>query len=624
MPHWVVRWARALSEARSPALAALLAVSLLAAARPGPDFERYLDWSEAAQQGDIFKLDSPILSPLNVPLSLWSPGTGLLLALGRIASGNVLDVHRGAVIAGWLAGLAFWAILFALLQRAAEGDRTLALLGLGALFTGTHAGYYSHAFGSESFGGLLVALLALMIAARRQLGLRDALIAGSAAGLLITIRVQLALYALPALVVLGLRAVPALRGSDRRSAALWLGLLLAPALLGVAPVALVNRWMTGNPLHSPYSFPIGAFSSIDPRRPELLAVLFHPWHGLLIYHPLYLVGLAAAGSLAARATTPRIRLAWLAVMGLTGLQLLVQASWFFWWLGTETFGMRGMAITAVPLVFALVQVISADRTGHPRRWRAWILLTAGACLWSFLLLLQGPTNFHSYPELLAAQVREMGVLLQPRSLVLFAAAALATLAVLPRSGVGDRPAPALGRWATGLTLMPGIWYLLGILAARPVGQLAVFLLAGTVLTLAWLGGSAAAARLRARRPTGGEGVGSLVGSGVLVSFVAALILFGRLAIKTEQRIAAGSPPPRAFACSSSIQWDEVQASYFEYQTISGFGEKQAALRTLLVQLAGTECASFTVGLAPTPVGRAQACTQPRLECRMTRRGEGSS
>ena len=105
--------------------------------------------------------------------------------------------------------------------------------------------------------------------------------------------------------------------------------------------------MTGSLLGSPYSFGDGAFRSLDFARPELAAVLLHPWHGLLTHHPLYAVGFAALIVLIVRVRSLPERLFWLSCAIVIVLHVYSQAAWYVWWLGKQTFGMRGLGVSAV-------------------------------------------------------------------------------------------------------------------------------------------------------------------------------------------------------------------------------------------------------------------------------------
>jgi hypothetical protein len=231
------------------------------------------------------------------------------------------------------------------------------------------------------------------------------------------LRSNLALFALPATMLLGARAVAARRVAGLRNMNLALGWLIGTTVIGLLEVALVDRWMTGNYLQSPYVFGGDGFHSFEFGSPQVLAVLIHPWHGLLSYHPLYAIGMAAVIAMVLLPGPRQARLGWLALGGLVLVQLYLQGSWYVWWLGTGTFGQRGMSITAVLLVPGLVTVIGRDQSGRRLGRGLWVLLTLFGYLWSYLLLLQGETSFYSVAELTAAQLQQLAMLTRTATLL---------------------------------------------------------------------------------------------------------------------------------------------------------------------------------------------------------------
>jgi hypothetical protein len=575
-------------------LGCLLAAALLAVGRAGPDFDHYLDWSRAFSRGDIFEIRGPILSPNDVPLSQWSHGTGLILSIPLYLTGDRFGDGLSGIAAGWIIGMVFWWAMYRLLFRAAAGDVPLTLFGMGAAFVGTHAGFYSHTHGSESVGYALAAVLALVLVSGRPWRIREALVGGAAAALLIMLRSNLALFALPAAALLGARAVAARRAAGMRKMSLALGWLIGTAAIGLIQVAWVNRWMTGNLLQSPYLFGGDGFHSFEFGSPQVLAVLAHPWHGLLSYHPLYAVGMAAVIARVLLPGSRRERLGWLALGALVLVHLYLQASWYVWWLGTGTFGQRGMSITAVLLIPGLLTVIGRDQSGHGLGRRLWILLSLLGCLWSYLLLLQGETNFFTYTQLLDAQLQELAVLIRPATLL-----PLLGGLILP-GGImvwilgrhrPQRPHP-LTDWAAGLLSILSLSYLGLKLAGGSQESVAVFGLLGLVLALVVVLSSWAVGRWFARRGDEIERrdwASTAVGAGVVATLLATSSLFARLAVRTERWIATDYPPPRAMECGSSVLWDEVQESFREYQSVTGFESQKLALETFLLRSGGADC-----------------------------------
>jgi hypothetical protein len=258
----------------------------------------------------------------------------------------------------------------------------------------------------------------------------SALVVGSATALLLMVRPYLSLYGLPALAAVLYRAHAA-RGL--RAALFVIPLAAAPVVAGLWQLAIVNGWMTGEPSRFAYVFGDAQFRSLDWRHPEFGAVLFHPLHGLFTYHPGMLVGVGCMLWLSCRARSLAERLVWGSLLVVVALNAYVQAAWYQWWLAIHvTFGMRGMVLAAVPAIAAVVRVMVRDCGASPDAaprvgsgsWLAW---TVGVCgVWSWLLLLQGPSDHMDLGALAWAQVVSAARVLHPVGIL----AAIITCAML--------------------------------------------------------------------------------------------------------------------------------------------------------------------------------------------------
>ncbi|HTM04313.1 MAG TPA: BON domain-containing protein [Vicinamibacterales bacterium] len=513
--------------------------ALFAVSTDGPDFGHYIDWAVAALDHDIFALRGDILSPAGVPYSLWSFEPGVLFALMERATGSLLTLTAAAYLAGWIAAIAFWgaaavtvwaavhAAMPATDGEASESDST-AIVMLAAMFVGTHAGVYSHAYATEVFGMSLVASVWALGYCRRFWSALDAVVAGVLIGLLFLLRPYLIVYAVGPVLV-GTKLQPT------RVVAVGL-----PLVLAVAEYLVVNRWMTGSLWHPPYLFGDAAFRSVDLLHPELRAVLIDPWHGLLTYHPLY--GVAFAALVTCVWSDARDRLLWVATIGAVLIHLWVQSAWYIWWLGSATFGMRGMAPAAMPLVVALAVVVR-------RRPRLWMPLVIGACGWSFTLMLAGATQYGNWRDLLIAQ---------RWGLALTVAAVSIGLLIRTR------------RYAAGLLLALVAAYLVSRLAqAHAVERTLLMGIAGAAILglLQWV-----AHHFSMRRVWSGIGIAVFAGQAVL---------FAQLAIVTERDLKAGAPAPRPFRYRAAAPLNELRDSYSEYQLMRGFDARKHQLRRYL-------------------------------------------
>lgn len=556
----------------------LLAGLLLVTAGEGPDFGSYTDWAAAALTGDIFSLRGNVLSPGGVPFTIAAAGPGLLFAIGKVVL-LPLSLATAAVAAGWVAAIVFWSCAFIVLRRVADGRDDLAWLGAGALFIGTHAGLYSHSYATEVFANALIAALWAIALTRQRWRWIESAIVGALAGILLLVRAHVVLYAIPALWVACVESAGAsIDGHTQAHNATFrvrvAGSIAAiiPLAIAAAEYAMVNRWMTGAWLHPPYLYGDAGFTAVDLWHPEFAAVLLHPWHGLLAYHPLYGIAFVAVAIQAWRTRSVLWRVTLLAAI----LHLWVQAGWYIWWLGGTTFGMRGLAPAALPLVAGLIAVIRRDLGTRPRRAVVWIGAVALACVWSYPLLLRGNTQFRSWTDLLSAQhsaVIAMAVV----GVILVGALRWRSAGVMRPNASPELRSDSRSRIAIyGSTIAfaaAGVIYL--IVAAVPLPNLETRSVAGGLVA------GAIALWFVFAREVGARAAYSLAGIAVLLLFVAQAGLFARLAIRTEHHRASGAEPPRAFAYISASPVDELRVTYAEYLDVPGFERQKTSFRRFL-------------------------------------------
>ena len=574
----------------TPSLLAVLAGVLLAVAGEGPDFGHYTDWAAAALTGDIFALRGNVLSPGGVPFSLAAAGPGLLFAVGKVLL-LPFTLESAAMATGWVAAIVFWTSALIVLVRVAEGNEWLALFGGGALFIGTHAGLYSHSYATEVFANALIAVLwALALTRDEWRPILDGVLVGALTGLLLLVRAHVVLYALPTLwlAVFGrstiaedLRRLQVVSGRPSRDSTPRLGAipfefvsgrLLAMRMIAVAvPIAIavaqyttVNRWMTGSLTHPPYVYGGDGFTSVDLWHPQLAAVLTHPWHGLLSYHPLY--GIAFVALVAEAWRTGRLRALWVVTVVAVVAHVWVQAGWYIWWLGGSTFGMRGMAPAALPLVAGLVAAIRREVDARPTRAAIWMIATVAACVWSYPLLLRGNTTYYTWAGLWSSQhAAATGAVV----------VSLGSLVWLSRREWGSTPLAQLTRAMTVLLGGSVVLYLAMQLVMLPAfGAHVAKALAGSAVVG---GGLALIRRSRVAAAWSGE----ILLLGALAVFAAQALLFERLALDTSRYQAKGAPPARGFEYAGTSPVDELRVTYREYQEVPGFQDRKAAFRRFL-------------------------------------------
>ncbi|HTU59499.1 MAG TPA: hypothetical protein VMF89_13710, partial [Polyangiales bacterium] len=320
----------------------VLAIALGIWPREGADYPSYASWVDVFASRDVYQLQSTTISPVGVPVSQWSHAPALITNAIDRALSVVPFVQTGLHSVAWLAAIVFWWALIGIVRTITNGRPVLFLLTLGMVYIGTPAGFYSIHHSSETFS-LACFSLATFLALSAPAGrLRDTFFIGIACGLLLIVRVNLAMY-LPMPVAIRAFVLWRDRGErpNVRQLVLHALVLGVPLLAFASQLPFFNYWMTGSHSQSPYVYGDDDFRSMDFKHPLFAAVLVHPWHGLLAYHPLFALGAVALVALALRRSLP-ITERILALLGMFAVlaHLYLQAAWWCWWVGTGTFGSR--------------------------------------------------------------------------------------------------------------------------------------------------------------------------------------------------------------------------------------------------------------------------------------------
>jgi hypothetical protein len=452
---------------------------------------------------------------------------------------------------------------------------------------GSHYGFYSLVHSSESLSYLPLAALLVLAARAQPLSVAGALGLGLLAYLLVLIRSQLALYCAPIYLWALWPALLDLKERARRAAS-----FARFACAGLPPVAALIQGkalyalMMGPGKSSPYVFGDGEFASFSLRGAELRAVLVHAWHGLFTYHPVYALGLGCLIALFAHLRTVRGRLALAALLAAMAAHVLVHAAWYCWWLGTGTFGMRGLSVWCILLFPALGWALGQ------RRGALLYLPIALCCAWSFLLLVQTvePSVYvqhYTWRALLdSLAVTARAHYSDALALALLAAA----VAWMGREGQARGVRASWAGSACAFTLYA--CYALDV-NAGPRGPFSEFvrgregwlhvLLAVLIAASCSGAGSWRLDLSRLRMPVVGRGF--LVAG--LVLFLLSNALFARrLAQFAEQR---APYDPARFRYCSSVQVEEVVATYHEYLRVPAFQAKKAQLKRYVDALDVRSC-----------------------------------
>jgi len=550
----------------------------------GADFWKYLNWANAFESRDIDRLrdtESKSLSPVGVPLSQWSHGTGLIFQLGKKLFNNEAGGNDVKII-GWIWMMIFWWAMALLLDKVSSGNRTLTLLGILVSYLGTHAGFCSFSYSSEALSYTCLAMMGLLVLRKQRIGIFEILTVSVLSAFLILIRLYLALYFIPVFGILYYSICFKDTVSSLKEKILKGCIPIIPLGIALFQILQVNYWMTGNWLRSPYVFGLEGFYSIDFTKPEFSAVLFHPLNGLLIYHPFYLLGALVVVVMIVKSRNKIEKVFFLTIALILFLHLYLQASWYVWWMGMLTFGMRGLGIWGVLLVPVFIRYLAVrEQTGLNNA--GWFIVAFLCCAWSFLFMLDGYQHFYSYHQLAMARLTRIESLYSQHFFRYLTVMIIGSAAVWYLI----RNRSCQHQYLTLIVLSYLVLFTLihhgsqdsspvGILLKSPPFRFFSALMIPVVVTSFINLQYISFIRTSLTR---------VISAFFMLSFAYAAITFAALAKNTNKRIDNGSilslDKVKKYEFVSPYQLDTILISYREYSYIHGFEEKKRLMNSFL-------------------------------------------
>ncbi len=366
------------------------------------------------------------------------------LGYPTLTDGYDLVYRFGVSFGTWTFVLATFLICIRILEtwfcRAAALVAVLGMyLASPLLCYGFHSGSFSH--GLSCFATSLGLLM--WVKNRGRFTLLGAIGIGFPLGVACMIRPQNVLWLLLPLLDYFLSLN---KKSNLREAGLWLAAFGGSAGIGFAPQ--LTLWYIER--LSFLSAPQGP-GFVDAGRWNQLQVLFHPFHGLFLWHPLHFVAFIGLIGFAMRYR----RLGWLLILGFA-LQVWINGAAEDWWAG-GAFGLRrfgsSLPVFMVGLGYLLDRAI-ADRS----MWTISVTGIGCAVLWNVLLfaqVLEGPLYYVNPIELGSIWSDQFTVAPERLELWLTRAPLVRWLWI----GIADRVWPLLAAWFALVSVLAALSFI---------------------------------------------------------------------------------------------------------------------------------------------------------------------
>jgi hypothetical protein len=378
-----------LSRGEFLAFVCLLLFSIIVTAKPAADWPRYLDWEHYFISFDLSVLARYPKSLRGLPLVQWQYGAGLLPAMLHLVFRHPNSVQTTSALLG-VANL----LLFIHVARNYSKQWSLLSLAVASLLLFTPAGYYLNAYSSEGWI-ILLTLCGLCCVEWNRRQPHSLIYCAFALGvtcyfLLLVKSINIIICGALALIFLR-DCYPTIEKMIRefRSFAKVLIALVSVPVIALGYLQTFNYVTNGSILVNPYLFQDSEYSAISFGHMKVSEILFSSWHGLLFYHPLLTVPIYWF------IRSKQVSAVNFIVLAAIIIQVVIQSSWYCWWMGTATYGARGFCGVSVLLIYAVMRCHQDRLMVVLNSSRNLLILAAFATFESFLIR-KGDTNFTDY------------------------------------------------------------------------------------------------------------------------------------------------------------------------------------------------------------------------------------
>ena len=327
----------------------------------GADFTHYLMWSKyfSTLNLDVFS-DYP-KSKNGLPLVHWHYGIGLFTSI----LGKILFLKGFAVMK--TSSVLLTIINFALFYKICTDYKVTKFLFLFLIsfaYLALPAGFYFNKFSTETWT-IFLTLMSLFLIEHdvknyKNLKNINLVIFGIILYFLILIKITNVFLASSLLLIFYVKKFDKIsinkKNFYKHIKVLFFGSFFI--LLALIFLLTYYKLLNGSFLGSPYNFGNDKFSYVSITNLKLAEVLFSTWHGLLFYHPFYLLSIFFLLIIFLKKKLINDSSKWilLIVPILWFIHLMIHSSLHGWWWGVGTYGARGFAGVSILTFYAILNI----------------------------------------------------------------------------------------------------------------------------------------------------------------------------------------------------------------------------------------------------------------------------
>ena len=367
----------------------------------GADYPQYLKWSEYFLTLNLDTFSDYPKSKNGLPLSVWYYGVGLITSvLGKILflKGLVLMKATSALLT---------IINFALFYKICSDykiSRFSFLFFISAAYLVLPAGFYLNKYSTETWTIFLTLISIFLIEYDvrnfRNLRISSLIVFGIILYFLILIKIPNVFLASTLLLIFYVKKFDKIlinkKNFYENIKILFFGFLLI--FFAAVMLAIYHKLLTGNFLETPYNLGNNEYSQYgitNFRNFKIKEVLFSTWHGLLFYHPFYLLSVFLLLIIPFKKNFKKDNSKWilLFVSMLFLIHLIFTSLAAGWWNGMGTYGARHFAGISVLTFYAILNIKDNFK---PIKFNFLIkIITLIVLVHQTYLLSFGETNFYT-------------------------------------------------------------------------------------------------------------------------------------------------------------------------------------------------------------------------------------
>ena len=387
----------------------------------GPDHTHYLLWSEYFLTFNLDTFSDYPKSINGLPLVLWYYGIGLITSvLSKI-------FFLKGILAMKISSALLTIINFSLFYKISkhyEISKFSFLFLISLAYLMLPAGFYFNKYSAETWTVFLT-LLSIFLIEHDIKNLKDLKIGtltifGIILYFLILVKITNVFLAVALLLIFYVKKFNKTlinkKNFHKNLKILFFGsffILFAIIMLGI-----YHKLLNGSFYDSPYSYGNNEFSFFSITNFKLREVLFSSWHGMLFYHPFFILSFLFMLIIFNKKNYKEDNIKW--ILLITSIffliRLIIQSSQQVWWAGMGTYGSRGFVGISILIFYALLHINKYFKDIKLNIFLKFLVLSL--LVHQTYLLSMGETNFFNYSNYFAFFISKDSLILFSLILIL--------------------------------------------------------------------------------------------------------------------------------------------------------------------------------------------------------------